>query len=231
MIECWRIYLLRQSVTTRGLSLLHGPWWYRLIMGAMCIFQAQSTIELPHLAARMLGVMIGWGSPSDWPPAFDSVLNVWSVRRFWSRYWHQLLRGMAEPPVEFVLHGLFKLPKKSYLSNFGKVLGNFYFAYLMHAIPKVVAGGDKIPDWNFFMGQAVVICLEVILSQLASALRISGSSRFDRLIGYFWTFLLQSWAWLQYNDSIYAMVDLTVPIFGLRFVEPLSRLVGLDWIQ
>lgn len=231
MIESWRIYLLHRSITTGGQGLHHGPWWYRLLTGATCILQAQITIELPHLATRMLGVMIGYGRPVDWPPMFDSVSNAWSVRRFWSRYWHQILRGIAEPPVGFVLHDLLKLPQKGCLSNCGMVLGNFYVAYLMHGIPKAVAGGVKTAEWNFFMGQAVVICVEAMISQTAFALQLSSSPQADRLIGYVWTLLIQSWTWLHYNDAVYAAFDLTKPIFGLRFVEPILEFVGFDQIQ
>lgn len=42
--------------------------------------------------AAALSVGVGASRPEDWPPMFGSPTNAYSVRRFWSKTWHQVLR-------------------------------------------------------------------------------------------------------------------------------------------
>ena len=68
----------------------------------------------------------------DWLPLFGRLTAAYPVRRFWSHSWHQMMRSTAEPSVQYLLHDIPKIKHGTYLSNHGKVFGEFYWAYLTH---------------------------------------------------------------------------------------------------
>ena len=45
------------------------------------------------VAASVVGC--GFSSPERWPLLLGSPLQVWSIRRFWRRFWHQMIRRVG----------------------------------------------------------------------------------------------------------------------------------------
>ena len=63
-----------------------------------------------------------------------------------------MMRSTAEPAVQYLWHDILKIKHGTYLSNYGKVFGAFYWAYLMHVYGYIPAQGRDTKDWNFLMG-------------------------------------------------------------------------------
>ena len=68
----------------------------------------------------------------DWPPLFGWLTAAYSISRFWTHSQHQMMHSTAELAVQYLLHDVLKIKHGTYLSNYGKVFGAFYWAYLMH---------------------------------------------------------------------------------------------------
>jgi hypothetical protein len=132
--------------------------------------------------------------PWEWPPLFGRLSDACSVRRFWAHTWHQMMRSTAEPPVNYLLHDVLKMRRGTYLSNYGKVFGAFFWAYLMHVYGSILAGGKDAGDWNFFMGQAVAIWVEETVVRVARVMGMPEGTRPGRIMGYVWTT-----AWMSYS--------------------------------
>ncbi|PLN84691.1 membrane bound O-acyl transferase family-domain-containing protein [Aspergillus taichungensis] len=49
-------------------------------------------LDAAYLFVSVLSVAFGFTQPHEWPPLFGSLTDAYSVRRFWGKFWHQLLR-------------------------------------------------------------------------------------------------------------------------------------------
>jgi len=79
------------SVLTGNPAPLHWRMLGVLFFGlsSVCmIFGVNATIS-----AGVVGC--GFSSPERWPLLFGSPLQLWSIRRFWRRFWHQMIRGVS----------------------------------------------------------------------------------------------------------------------------------------
>ena len=200
--------------------------WQRIALGIAVAFDARSTIEVGYLFLSSIAVLIGWGTPADWPPMFDSISNTWSVRRYWSRYWHQMMRLAAEPIVKGLLHKTLGIKHGTVWSNYGHVFGNFFVAFVCHGFPKHVVGGNWKTDWNFFMGMAVAILLEDMIAAAAEMLGWKDKDgRLTRTFGYTWTWAVTSLLWLSYVDET-LNASKGKPAFGVTLLEPLLEMIS-----
>ncbi|OJD23032.1 hypothetical protein ACJ73_05611 [Blastomyces percursus] len=48
---------------------------------------------------------------SDWRPLFGDIRQVYSIRTFWRRFWHQLLLRPLESSASFITHSVLRLPR------------------------------------------------------------------------------------------------------------------------
>ncbi|KAL4991012.1 membrane bound O-acyl transferase family-domain-containing protein [Aspergillus falconensis] len=63
----------------------------RAIMSVQWIWRAYFFLEFYHsLLAVVFVAILRFDDPEEWPPLFGSPLEAYSVRRFWSRFWHRL---------------------------------------------------------------------------------------------------------------------------------------------
>jgi hypothetical protein len=187
-------------------------------------------MDLSYRLIAAVAVAMGWGGPADWPPMFGPWTDAWTVRRFWSKTWHQMMRTVAEPPVYWFLHDVLGIKRGTYLSNYGKVFGAFFVAYALHGYCSNMAGSSHVGDWNYFMSQALAIWVEETVLKLATILgfrQILGDG-LARVVGYLWTgafvvysfMLWTDWAavagmWTEYPLGI-SIVSLLLNKFGDR---------------
>ncbi|KAL6834304.1 hypothetical protein J3E69DRAFT_377077 [Trichoderma sp. SZMC 28015] len=53
-------------------------------------------MNLQYIAGAIVWVTLGISKPADWPPFFGNVSQVTSVRAFWGKFWHQMIRRTME---------------------------------------------------------------------------------------------------------------------------------------
>jgi hypothetical protein len=80
------------GLTTPGMLLTEAPLHWRAL-GVTCIGLG-GVFTLSGLNSILAAVVIGCGfsSPERWPWLFGSPFQLWSIRRFWRRFWHQMIR-------------------------------------------------------------------------------------------------------------------------------------------
>ncbi|KAI0115743.1 hypothetical protein GGR51DRAFT_575573 [Nemania sp. FL0031] len=63
----------------------------RVLVSAHWVWKTYCTLSTWHSALSIVCVAIlRWDHPSEWPPLFGSVLEAYSLRRFWSVFWQRL---------------------------------------------------------------------------------------------------------------------------------------------
>ena len=80
------------GLTTPGMLLIEAPLHWRALgttafgLGAFFVISASNSIS----SAVVVGC--GYSSPERWPMHFGSLFEMWSIGRFWRRFWHQAIR-------------------------------------------------------------------------------------------------------------------------------------------
>lgn len=219
--DCRRLFFLK-FIYTRYTSLLAAPLLPdRLLLGASIIMETRFMIEIPYFVLSTMAVTVGWGTPADWPPLFDTFLNAWSVRKFWSHCWHQMMRLQAEPIVKGLLHGCLKVEHGTTFSNYGHVLGNFFIAFVTHALPRWAGQGRWQEDRLFFMLQCFAIIAEDLVVWVFRKLGLGPYTILGKLCGYAWTFSFISLCWIQWYEMAQQGGDaFKNPAFGISIIEP-----------
>ncbi|KAE9395791.1 hypothetical protein BT96DRAFT_1043167 [Gymnopus androsaceus JB14] len=54
--------------------------------------------QMYYTLAILGAVLLRLSAPEDWPPLFGSWGEAWSVRNFWGRTWHQMIRRLCVSP-------------------------------------------------------------------------------------------------------------------------------------
>ncbi|GAW14658.1 hypothetical protein ANO14919_040610 [Xylariales sp. No.14919] len=103
----------------------------------------------------------------DWPPLFGAISGVTSVRAFWGKFWHQLIRRSFKGFTGYIVD-LFRIPRQTPLSSNTQVWLAFLMSSFFHAqlnlitpVPSNIEFAERtIGMFRFFMWQALAISFE-----------------------------------------------------------------------
>jgi hypothetical protein len=216
------------SLTTISDASVH----VRLAYGCLMMFYVRWTMDISCRLLSATTVLFGIFKPDDWPPLFGEWRDAYTLRRFWSHTWHQGMRLIAEPPVEFLIN-VAGLGKQSYSSRWAKIFGNFTMAFFDHAYGRILAGGNPLNDWTMFMLQPIAIWTEETIREVAVAAGLlNGHYRSQLVLGYVFVLVFQSWTFLDFMEGAIRWQGsvplqqngLIEPAFGLSVVRPLFGL-------
>jgi hypothetical protein len=77
-------------------KLLTGAPLHRRVLGVLSFgLGGVSVISGLNAILSAGAVGCGFSSPERWPLLYGSPLQVWSIRRFWRRFWHQMIRRVS----------------------------------------------------------------------------------------------------------------------------------------
>jgi len=80
------------GTNSAGKVLSEAPFHWRALGVASFGLAAFSSLSAIHSALAAFSVGCGFSSPERWPLLFGSLLDAWSIQRFWRLVWHQTLR-------------------------------------------------------------------------------------------------------------------------------------------
>ncbi|SJL08398.1 uncharacterized protein ARMOST_11761 [Armillaria ostoyae] len=149
--------------------------------------------SLTMIHALLSAAMVAFGiwDVETWRPFYGSWSDTYTVRRFWSHTWHQLLRrSITAPGVRFVSY--LSLPKSPNLAWAVKLYTAFFVSGWIHHSSDYVILGYHGGALKFFMSQALCIMIESVVIDLGRRLGLQAGSHnlFWRIIGYIW---VQCW--------------------------------------
>ncbi|KAJ7065563.1 membrane bound O-acyl transferase family-domain-containing protein [Mycena amicta] len=152
------------------LGLVRAGWVWRVVGTVGWAASAMAGLSLPHLAASIVAVGSGFSQPRDWPPLFGGLEDVASVRTFWARGWHQLLRRPLSAHGKFLATSILRLPPRSLASLCITISSAFLLSGLLHSLGERPSlqrlgypGGRSGSLW-FFGVQPVAIALETLVA-------------------------------------------------------------------
>ncbi|KAG0638344.1 membrane bound O-acyl transferase family-domain-containing protein [Tuber brumale] len=172
-------------------------------------------IELNHVFYSVVVVAAGLYEPEDWPPLFGSLTIVTSIRNFWGKFWHQLIRRTLTITSTSILTYL-HLP-----SSYALVIAlSFIISGFFHALPLLVMppfSWSSVPRGilAFYFAQPVGILLETLVSSVYTG----KSTMWTRMAGHIWVAV-----WLSYTAPWFWDDMFAVGIFDENFM-PMPRVV------
>ncbi|KAF8248970.1 hypothetical protein K440DRAFT_228929 [Wilcoxina mikolae CBS 423.85] len=150
------VWLLHYAERTEG-------WKGRLPLAVGQICWSIITMEMPWLVAMIVLVGTGmvWGDPKMARPLMGGVWDVYTVRRFWGRGWHQTLRRVLQSHGRY-LCGVFGAKKGGALSNYTQVFTAFTLCGIGHWFGNYAVDPTRMWVWTmvFFVGQGGAIMVE-----------------------------------------------------------------------
>lgn len=79
-------------LNSKHLSLASPHWQWSLAKAFVYGAGPYFFINIQYVVCSIVGVALGLNSPDDWPPLFGKLKEATTVRKFWNRFWHQMIR-------------------------------------------------------------------------------------------------------------------------------------------
>ncbi|KAH9949040.1 membrane bound O-acyl transferase family-domain-containing protein [Amylocystis lapponica] len=151
----------------------------------------QSVLAVVH-------VSLGLSEPRHWPDICGSWLDSYTVRRYWGRTWHQLLRRYVTAIGKWSCRVLGFRPG-SWQSSYTQLYIAFTLSGLLHMGGDATLGkGTYGESFWFFFVQALAITFEDAVIGAAKMAGVRFPVPVERALGYVWTF-----AWGCYSLNPY----------------------------
>ncbi|BCS27914.1 putative toxin biosynthesis protein (GliH) [Aspergillus puulaauensis] len=154
---------------------------------ALQLIRDSLMLDSEYRKASMLFVGLHFSTPDRWPSLFGSVRDLYTVRNFWGRVWHQIFRQIFTRCGDIVA-GALGAEKSTLLYKYSKLYVAFLVSGVQHyacalLIPSTAYG------WGMFWqmpAYAAVVTVEDALKHYGKRAGISDSN-FVRALGYIWT--------------------------------------------
>ncbi|TFK71891.1 hypothetical protein BDN72DRAFT_764224 [Pluteus cervinus] len=196
----WNFSCLHQNACFTHIAWL---WRIRVLFGFMG--SAYSMTCIMFCIVSILSVVSHASEPKDWPPLYGRWVEAYTLRRFWSRTWHQLLRRSLSSHAEFIAHRVFGLARGTRLSAYVQLYSAFFISGMIHH------GGEYMmfKHWGgsgmrFFLAQPVAIMLEdLVIQAWSNGRKADKPCAVLRLLGCIW---VASWFTMTLNPVICAQM-------------------------
>ncbi|CAI7654061.1 uncharacterized protein N7487_001898 [Penicillium crustosum] len=99
-----------------------------------------------YRVASIIFVSLG-DSPSNSPPLIGRMADIYTLRNFWGKFWHQLLRLPLTSTSKFLARDVLGLPRPSFVERYTNVFIVFFFSGLTHAILDSLR---NVSPWDFW---------------------------------------------------------------------------------
>ncbi|KAH7882352.1 membrane bound O-acyl transferase family-domain-containing protein [Phlebopus sp. FC_14] len=222
LFEAAYLYMSYNPVFTTSASITSQGFLRQSLSIAAFVGQTYAVANFLYFFLASVSVAMGLYEPRLWPDIFGRWRDAYTIRRFWGRTWHQLLRRflsvLGKSPAR--LAGLD--PRTRGLSYVQLSL-----AFLVSGLAHV--GGDAMLDISsagfslpFFLLQPIGIAVEDVVISLA---RRTGVKQciWTRLVGYAWVFIWLSTCVPPWLD---VFVNVVIRTQGLGVSGPRKTLLG-----
>ncbi|KAH6906541.1 membrane bound O-acyl transferase family-domain-containing protein [Coprinopsis sp. MPI-PUGE-AT-0042] len=162
-------------------------WWWRLLMVWACVFELRLRVQMIYDVSALLSVSLNLSNTDEWPEAMGRLDDMYTVRRFWGRTWHQGLRRMFMRHSDYFT-ALFNFPAGTFRNYF-----KLYIAFFISGLFHYAADYSLRQDWKgtsieSFVLQAVAISAEDIAIALGRCLGVK-EGKGMRALGFFWVLI------------------------------------------
>jgi len=169
-----------------------GPGWradglaWRAVVVMSWGLGAYTSLLLRGTLLGAVCVACGVSEPEEWPPLLGPLGEAYTIRKFWGRVWHQIIRRFVTTHGKFLAHRVLKLRPGTNPSAYVQLYTAFAISAALHYAAETMA----LRSWHggalvFFMLQACAITLEDFLIFVGWSAGIRGGFAM-RMVGYAW---------------------------------------------
>lgn len=171
----------------------------RLFTSVSWIWQGFLMLHTCHVLLSIFFVTIlRIDTPEEWPPLFGSPMKAYSVRRFWTKFWHRMMVPGSTSSGKMVARQVGGVVPCSRLEKGFIAFWTFFLSGIYHAIADWQAGESCVPsaDLLFFLANFGAAAIETIAVPVIVAVgkqhsnsilcQVIFSDRASKLIGFAW---------------------------------------------
>ena len=183
-------YIRRLNVVSSRESIL------RAILVLNFLWTSWAVISAYHRALSVFFVAVGLDEPEEWPTLYGSPWEMYSVRRFWGRFWHRITFRTYIGYGNFVAEKILRLRRGTVSHKICVEFTVFFVSGITHALTTRTLG-FKYGHWEdiaWFCANFAAILLETAFQSLVR--RVSGkwSDRVGKAVGAVWLFSFFFWS-------------------------------------
>ncbi|KAH8797364.1 hypothetical protein F5884DRAFT_874865 [Xylogone sp. PMI_703] len=97
-------------------------------------FQQYWIIEFVHGWCAIFAVLFLGHDPADWTPLWGDIRDAYTMARFYTYWWHKILRKQLIENSRFLLNCIVFLPKSIRNSRYAVIMAVFLFSAIMHGM-------------------------------------------------------------------------------------------------
>ncbi|RDW80058.1 hypothetical protein BP6252_04696 [Coleophoma cylindrospora] len=188
----------------------------QLYLAWLAAFKEYFQIAMQYFAASSLTTALRIYDPQDWPPMFGQWKDAYTVRNFWGRTYHQMMRTSLTVPSKYITTHILHLPKNSLITKYTQLYLVFFLSATFHYMGGLFAARQELGEYKFFMFQAAVITFEDFVGWLfagnsSSSAKSkepnggkegeSGVPPWRRVLGWFWVMACMSYSLRGWVDG------------------------------
>jgi hypothetical protein len=162
-----------------------------------------------HDILSIIAVGLHIDTPEEWPPLFGQIGKAYSVRKYWSHFWHLLVYRSFSAHAEYMIVKVTGTRKRTTLTRYANNACVFVLSGLMHALVERTLNPDSCSRcgcwatfWRYCL-QVVAIISEEVFQRVIAKLEhrlIPGEVRsmfiaaMHRITGYIWVIFWTLWS-------------------------------------
>ncbi|KAH9940665.1 membrane bound O-acyl transferase family-domain-containing protein [Amylocystis lapponica] len=173
----------------------YGSLFHRL-QALAALVAARGFTGLGYIFISCVVVATGLSDARAWPPMHGKWSDAYTIRGFWGRAWHQLLRRVVSAHGEFVSSGILRLRPGTVVSNNVARFAGFYTSGLIHSFGYHGTLRHHWGDLGFYIWQAAGIGFEELVMKTVT---LNPTPKM-RMLGYVWTMLWFAYTLPEYTD-------------------------------
>ncbi|KAI2621802.1 membrane bound O-acyl transferase family-domain-containing protein [Hypoxylon sp. NC1633] len=168
-------------------------------------------------------VAVGLSMPADWPPFNGPILEIFSLRYFWSTFWHQINTHRLNTMSNFLIQDVLRIRRNTKLVRVLRIWVVFLISGVWH-VAIDFSSGIPVRDsgaLRFFCIQPLgIIAEDIVRSYIPPA--TSRSKSIQHFLGFIWVCLWMAWTAPAY---LYPIINKSEP--GASGVVPISIIGGI----
>ncbi|KAG7094558.1 hypothetical protein E1B28_005386 [Marasmius oreades] len=169
---------------------------------------AVSLLSMLYCVVTATVVAFRMATPQECPPFFGSPVHSSTLRGFWGKTWHQLLRSVVSPYGRSLAGGVLRFQQGSIPYSLIQCYTAFFITGLLHEISdtmtrqpedRTLGFGSSL---TFFLLQPVGITIESVVIYIYQSQFRGGSKSWEKFVDFVWVASWLVWCGPIFIDAI-----------------------------
>ncbi|CAJ0546763.1 Ff.00g013900.m01.CDS01 [Fusarium sp. VM40] len=205
----WRVLFSFSDIDAQARHFLTRGTFIRLHIVGDQLIPDYLILSSYHDILSVVAVGLHVDSPEEWPPLFGQIWQAYSVRRYWSHFWHLLVYRSFSAHAEYMVTKVTGTRKRTTMTRYANNACVFVLSGLMHALVERTLNRDSCSlcgcwatFWRYCLQVGAIISEEVfqrVIAELEHRLipgevRSMFAATMHRITGYIWVIFWTLWS-------------------------------------